>query len=70
VRETRALERMNPLDVLRGQRVVVQRETLAKISMAVFGMARDKVGALVVLPGREAIEAHLRERGIPRLKSY
>jgi uncharacterized protein (TIGR00159 family) len=60
----RALERMNPLDVLRGQRVVVQRETLAKISMAVFGMARDKVGALVVLPGREAIEAHLRE-GIP-----
>jgi len=60
----RALERMNPLDVLRGQRVVVQRETLAKISMAVFGMARDKVGALVVPPGREAIEAHLRE-GIP-----
>lgn len=53
------LERMSPLGMLKGQRVVSQRETLAEVTDAVFGMARNKVGALVVLPGRDAIETHL-----------
>ncbi|MGH8057865.1 MAG: diadenylate cyclase CdaA, partial [Candidatus Entotheonellia bacterium] len=57
----RILERMNPLDFLWGQRVALRRETLAEITEAVFGMAREKVGALVVLPGQDPIEEHLRE---------
>ncbi len=57
----RILERMNPLDLLRGQRVALQRETLAEITEAVFAMAREKVGALVVLPRHDPIEEHLRE---------
>jgi uncharacterized protein (TIGR00159 family) len=57
----RILERMNPLDVFRGQRVVFERETLAELTEAAFSLARDKVGALVVLPGRDPVEEHLRE---------
>lgn len=57
----RILERMNPLDVFRGQRVALQRETLAELTEAVFALAREKVGALVVLPGHDPIEEHLRE---------
>lgn len=57
----RILERMNPLDVFRGQRVVWQREVLAELTDAVFRMAHDKVGALLVLPRQDSIEEHLRE---------
>jgi uncharacterized protein (TIGR00159 family) len=57
----RILERMNPLDLLRGQPITLQRETIADLTETLFDMAREKVGALIVLPGREPIEEHLRE---------
>jgi uncharacterized protein (TIGR00159 family) len=57
----RILERMNPLDLIRGQPVTLQRETLAELAETLFEMAREKVGALIVLPGRDPIEEHLRE---------
>jgi uncharacterized protein (TIGR00159 family) len=57
----RILERMNPLDFLWGHRVALRRETLGEITEAVFGMAREKVGALLVFPGQDPIEEHLRE---------
>lgn len=57
----RILERMNPLDLLRGQPITLQRETLVELTETVFDMAREKVGALIVLPGHEAIDEYLRE---------
>ena len=52
---------MNPLDLLRGQPITLQRETLVELTETVFDMAREKVGALIVLPGQEAIDEYLRE---------
>jgi diadenylate cyclase len=57
----RILERMNPLDLIRGQPVTLRRETLVEIMETVFDMAREKVGALIVLPGRDPIDDYLRE---------
>jgi diadenylate cyclase len=57
----RILERMNPLDLLRGQPVTLRRETLVEITETVFDMAREKVGALIVPPGRDPIDDYLRE---------
>ena len=57
----RILERMNPLDLLRGQPITLQRETLVELTETVFDMAREKIGALIVLPGHEAIDEYLRE---------
>jgi diadenylate cyclase len=57
----RILERMNPLDLLRGQLITLRRETLVEITETVFDMAREKVGALIVIPGRDPIDEYLRE---------
>ena len=57
----RILERMNPLDLLRGQPIALQRETLSELTETVFDMAREKVGALIVLPGHDPIDEYLRE---------
>lgn len=57
----RILERMNPLDLIRGQPITLQRETLVEITETVFDMAHEKVGALLVLPGRDPIDEYLRE---------
>jgi uncharacterized protein (TIGR00159 family) len=57
----RILERMNPLDLIRGQPVALQREMLVEITETVFDMAREKVGALIVLPRHDPIEEYLRE---------
>lgn len=57
----RILERMNPLDLIRGQPITLQRETIAELTETLFDMAREKIGALIVLPGRDPIEEHLRE---------
>jgi uncharacterized protein (TIGR00159 family) len=57
----RILERMNPLDLIRGQPIALRRETLVEITETVFDMAREKVGALIVFPGRDPIEEYLRE---------
>jgi diadenylate cyclase len=57
----RILERMNPLDLIRGQPIALQRETLAELTETLFDMAREKIGALIVLPGHDPVEEHLRE---------
>lgn len=57
----RILERMNPLDLIRGQPVALQREMLVEITETVFDMAREKVGALIVLPRHDPIDEYLRE---------
>jgi diadenylate cyclase len=57
----RILERMNPLDLLRGQPIALQREILSELTETVFDMAREKVGALIVLPGHDPIDEYLRE---------
>jgi uncharacterized protein (TIGR00159 family) len=57
----RILERMNPLDLIRGQPITLQRETIAELTETIFDMARQKVGALIVLPGHDPIEELLRE---------
>jgi uncharacterized protein (TIGR00159 family) len=57
----RILERMNPLDLLRGRPITLQRETLVELTDTVFDMAREKVGALLVIPGHDPIDEHLRE---------
>src|SRR5919109_1852403 len=57
----RILERMNPLDLIRGQPVALQREMLVEITETVFDMAREKVGGLIALPRHDPIEEYLRE---------
>jgi hypothetical protein len=52
---------MNPLDLIRGQPITLQRETIAELTETIFDMARQKVGALIVLPGHDPIEELLRE---------
>jgi uncharacterized protein (TIGR00159 family) len=53
------LERLSLLDVLRGRRNLLQREALTELMEAVFAMARDKIGALVVLARHDPLEAYL-----------
>jgi len=54
------LERLSLLDLVRGRRSTLQRETLSELTDAVFDLARDKIGALIVLPQRDPIDAYLR----------
>jgi uncharacterized protein (TIGR00159 family) len=56
----RILERLSLLELLRGRRSMVQKETLSEITEAVFDLAREHIGALIVLPQRDPIEPHLR----------
>ena len=56
----RILERLSLLELLRGRRSTVQKETLSEITSAVFDLAREHIGALIVLPQRDPIEPHLR----------
>lgn len=58
------LERMSLLYVLRGPQSILQRETLEELTEALFELAHDKIGALVVLPQRDSVEVHLRA-GLP-----
>jgi diadenylate cyclase len=53
------LERMSLLDVVRGRRNLLQRETLTELTEAVFDLARDKIGALVVLPQHDPLDPYL-----------
>src|SRR5690606_9644783 len=57
----RTLERMTPLDLIRRRPITLQRETIAEVPERLFVLARVKVGALMVVPGRDPIEEHLRE---------
>ena len=56
----RILERLSLLELLRGRRSIVQKETLSEITDAVFDLAREHIGALIVLPQRDPLELHLR----------
>lgn len=54
------LERLSLLDLVRGRRSTLQRETLTELTEAVFDLARDKIGALIVLPQRDPLDEYLR----------
>ena len=54
------LERLSLLDLVRGRRSTLQRDTLAEVTDAVFDLARDKIGALIVLPQRDPLDTYLR----------
>lgn len=54
------LERLSLLGLVRGRRSTLQRETLTEITDAVFDLARARVGALIVLPQRDPLDAYLR----------
>jgi diadenylate cyclase len=54
------LERLSLLQLLRGRRGTVQKETLAEITDAVFDLAREHIGALIVLPQRDPLDLYLR----------
>ena len=56
----RILERLSLLELLRGRRSTVQKETLSEITSAVFDLAREHIGALIVLPQRDPLELYLR----------
>src|SRR5262245_42367543 len=56
----RILERLSLLELLRGRRSIVQKETLSEITDAVFDLAHEHIGALIVLPQRDPLELHLR----------
>ncbi len=58
------LERLSLLDLIRGRRSTLQRETLAEITDAVFDLAREHIGALIVLPQRDTLDLYLRG-GVP-----
>jgi uncharacterized protein (TIGR00159 family) len=60
----RILERLSLLDLVRGRRSTLQRDTLTEVTDAVFDLARDKIGALIVLPQRDPLDIYLRG-GIP-----
>jgi uncharacterized protein (TIGR00159 family) len=55
------LERLSLRDLVYGRRNLLQRETLTELTEAVFAMAREKIGALVVLPQRDPLDAYLRD---------
>ena len=54
------LERLSLLDLVRGRRSILQRDTLTALTDAVFDLARDKIGALIVLPQRDPLDTYLR----------
>ncbi len=56
----RILERLSLLGLVRGRRSTLQRETLAELTDAVFDLAREHIGALVVLPQRDPLDPYLR----------
>lgn len=54
------LERLSLLDLVRGRRSTLERDTLTEVTDAVFDLARDKIGALIVLPQRDPLDMYLR----------
>jgi len=58
------LERLSLLDFIRGRRSTLHKETLAELTDAVFDLARDHIGALIVLPQRDPLDFYLRG-GVP-----
>ncbi len=60
----RILERLSLLDLVRGRRSTLQRDTLAELTEAVFDLAREHIGALIVLPQRDPLDLYLRG-GVP-----
>jgi len=54
------LERLSLLGLIRGRRSTLHRETLAEITDAVFDLAREHIGALIVLPQRDPLDLYLR----------
>jgi diadenylate cyclase len=58
------LERLSLLDLIRGRRRTLHRETLAELTDAVFDLAREHIGALIVLPQRDPLDLYLRG-GVP-----
>lgn len=54
------LERLSLLDLVRGRRSTLQRDTLTEVTDAVFDLGRDKIGALIVLPQRDPLDTYLR----------
>jgi uncharacterized protein (TIGR00159 family) len=54
------LERLSLLDLIRGRRSTLHRETLAELTDAVFDLAREHIGALIVLPQRDPLDLYLR----------
>ena len=54
------LERLSLLDLVRARRSTLQRDTLTAVTDAVFDLARDKLGALLVLPQRDPLDTYLR----------
>jgi len=60
----RILERLSLLDLVRGRWSTLQRDTLTEVTDAVFDLARDKIGALIVLPQHDPLDIYLRG-GIP-----
>jgi uncharacterized protein (TIGR00159 family) len=54
------LERLSLLGLVRGRRSTLQRETLAELTDTVFDLAREKIGALIVLPQRDPLDTYLR----------
>src|SRR5499426_3140481 len=58
------LERLSLLDLIRGRRSTPHRETLAELTDAVFDLAREHIGALIVLPQHDPLDLYLRG-GVP-----
>ena len=58
------LERLSLLELIRGRRSTLHRETLAELTDAVFDLAREHIGALIVLPQRDTLDLYLRG-GVP-----
>lgn len=54
------LERLSLLYIVRGRGTLLRREALTELTEAVFAMARDKVGALIILPQYDPLDPHLR----------
>ena len=54
------LERLSLLDLVRGRRSTLEQDTLTAVTDAVFDLARDKIGALLVLPQRDPLDTYLR----------
>ena len=54
------LERLSLLEIIRGRRSTLHREILADLTDAVFDLAREHIGALIVLPQRDPLDLYLR----------
>jgi diadenylate cyclase len=54
------LERLSLLDLVQGRWRTLERDTLTEVTDAVFDLARDKIGALLVLPQRDPLDTYLR----------